>query len=83
MSHSSSATASTAFRRRRRSDPINVAAAASGGVPEVLEQQLAVGGRLVIPVGADVQRLVLSRRTDRGFERTELEGVRFVPLVRD
>jgi protein-L-isoaspartate(D-aspartate) O-methyltransferase len=64
-------------------DAINVAAAASDGVPEVLEQQLAVGGRLVIPVGADVQRLILSRRTDRGFERTELEGVRFVPLVRD
>jgi protein-L-isoaspartate(D-aspartate) O-methyltransferase len=64
-------------------DAINVAAAASDGVPEVLERQLAVGGRLVIPVGADVQRLILSRRTDRGFERTELEGVRFVPLVRD
>ncbi len=65
-------------------DAINVAAAASDGVPEVLEQQLAPGGRMVVPVGDDEQRLTLARRLERGaFERTELDGVRFVPLVRD
>ncbi|HWE34279.1 MAG TPA: protein-L-isoaspartate(D-aspartate) O-methyltransferase [Solirubrobacteraceae bacterium] len=64
-------------------DAINVAAAASDGVPEVLERQLAPGGRMVVPVGETEQRLTITRRLDRGFARTELDGVRFVPLVRD
>jgi protein-L-isoaspartate(D-aspartate) O-methyltransferase len=64
-------------------DAINVAAAASDGVPKVLEQQLATGGRMVVPVGDAEQRLTLTRRLETGFERTELDGVRFVPLVRD
>lgn len=64
-------------------DAINVAAAASDGVPDVLEQQLAAGGRMIVPVGDIEQRLTLTRRLDDGFERTELDGVRFVPLVRD
>jgi protein-L-isoaspartate(D-aspartate) O-methyltransferase len=65
-------------------DAINVAAAAADGVPEVLERQLAVGGRMVVPVGDAEQRLTLTQRLecDR-FQRTELDGVRFVPLVRD
>ena len=64
-------------------DAINVAAVAPA-VPAALEAQLAPGGRLVLPVGAgDDQRLVLIRRSPDGtaFERRELEGVRFVPLV--
>jgi protein-L-isoaspartate(D-aspartate) O-methyltransferase len=64
-------------------DAINVAAAAADGVPEVLERQLATGGRMVVPVGDAEQRLTLIRRLDDGFERTVLDGVRFVPLVRD
>jgi protein-L-isoaspartate(D-aspartate) O-methyltransferase len=48
-----------------------------------LEQQLAADGRLVAPVGSEDQRLVLVQRTGSGFERTALEGVRFVPLVAD
>lgn len=64
-------------------DAINVAAAASEGVPEVLEMQLAPGGRMVVPVGDAEQRLTLTRRLDNRFERIELDGVRFVPLVRD
>jgi len=32
-------------------------------------------------VGEADQRLVLTRRTDQGYERSELEPVRFVPLV--
>jgi protein-L-isoaspartate(D-aspartate) O-methyltransferase len=61
---------------------INVAAAAGGGIPRALGEQLAVGGRLVAPVeSGDDQRLVVARRTDRGLAVTDLERVRFVPLV--
>ena len=62
-------------------DAINVAAASDGGVPEPLAEQLAPGGRLVIPVADGEQRLILARRTDSGMEATALERVRFVPLV--
>jgi protein-L-isoaspartate(D-aspartate) O-methyltransferase len=62
-------------------DAINVAAAAWEKVPEALEDQLAVGGRLVAPVDGAGQRLVLVRRTEAGLERRPLEPVRFVPLV--
>ncbi len=64
-------------------DAINVAAATGTALPSALEAQLAVGGRLVAPVGERNQRLTLTRRTPAGLERSTLEGVRFVPLVRD
>jgi protein-L-isoaspartate(D-aspartate) O-methyltransferase len=61
---------------------INVAATARGGVPSALEQQLALGGRLVAPVAEDDwEQLVLVRRHEGGFERQRLESVRFVPLL--
>jgi len=63
-------------------DAINVAAATRRGVPPALEQQLAQGGRLVVPVGATRQHLVRTRRTQAGLTRERLEPVRFVPLVR-
>lgn len=63
-------------------DAINVAATARGHVPEALEEQLAVGGRLVAPVRRrGSERLVLVRRTQDGLEREALQPVRFVPLV--
>jgi protein-L-isoaspartate(D-aspartate) O-methyltransferase len=62
-------------------DAINVAAAARAGVPRALEEQLAVGGRLIAPVGRSQQHLVLVRRTPEDLVQTELERVRFVPLV--
>jgi protein-L-isoaspartate(D-aspartate) O-methyltransferase len=60
-----------------------VVAAAGPKVPESLRQQLAVGGRMVIPVGPTrfEQRLVRVTRTDGGFEEEQLEPVRFVPLI--
>jgi protein-L-isoaspartate(D-aspartate) O-methyltransferase len=64
-------------------DAINVAAATGAELPAALEQQLAPGGRLVAPVGEGSQHLTLVRRTDAGLVRETLEGVRFVPLVRD
>jgi protein-L-isoaspartate(D-aspartate) O-methyltransferase len=62
-------------------EAINVAAAAGGAIPPVLAQQLAPGGRLVAPVEAGEQRLVVARNTPEGVRLTELERVRFVPLV--
>ncbi len=62
-------------------DAINVAAAAGGAIPPALAEQLAPGGRLVAPVEDGEQRLVVARRTDDGVALTELERVRFVPLV--
>jgi protein-L-isoaspartate(D-aspartate) O-methyltransferase len=64
-------------------DAINVAAAAWPEIPPALERQLAPGGRLVAPVGASGQQLVLvERREDNGeVRRTTLDPVRFVPLI--
>jgi protein-L-isoaspartate(D-aspartate) O-methyltransferase len=64
-------------------DAINVAAATGAAPPEALERQLATGGRLVAPVGESSQKLTLVRRTSAGLIRESLEGVRFVPLVRE
>ena len=52
-------------------------------IPQPLLDQLAVGGRLVAPVGSSGnQVLVLVKRLDDRFEQTELEPVSFVPLLR-
>lgn len=51
-------------------------------VPQALLDQLALGGRLVIPVGeGNDQQLLLIVREEDGFVRRVLEGVRFVPLL--
>lgn len=56
--------------------------AAPTEVPEELLQQLAPNGRLVIPVGGDLQQLKRVTRLDDGSFATEvLEGVKFVPLL--
>jgi protein-L-isoaspartate(D-aspartate) O-methyltransferase len=64
-------------------EAINVAAAAGGAIPPALTSQLAPGGRLVAPVDAGEQRLVVARNTPEGVTLTQLERVRFVPLVGD
>jgi protein-L-isoaspartate(D-aspartate) O-methyltransferase len=63
-------------------DAINVAAAAFAGIPQPLLDQLAPGGRLVAPVGGEDQHLILATRDGAGaLTLTELERVRFVPLL--
>jgi protein-L-isoaspartate(D-aspartate) O-methyltransferase len=66
--------------------PYDAIVVAAGGpkIPESLQLQLKVGGRLVIPVGTDVraQELVRVTRVSRTeFQREDLADVRFVPLL--
>jgi protein-L-isoaspartate(D-aspartate) O-methyltransferase len=61
-------------------DAVMVTAGAPA-VPKRLEDQLAPGGRMIIPVGAGFQELYLITRGRREFRRKKLLPVRFVPLV--
>lgn len=66
--------------------PYDAIAVAAGGpkVPESLKSQLAIGGRLVIPIGNEVrtQELVrITRISKTEFRREDLADVRFVPLL--
>ena len=59
----------------------------TAGAPEVpmdLLSQLKVGGRLVIPVGTDVQIMTLFiRKSPKEFDKTEYGNFRFVPLLQN
>jgi protein-L-isoaspartate(D-aspartate) O-methyltransferase len=65
--------------------PFDAILVSAGGpkVPEALKRQLAIGGRLVIPVGRDVQQtLLLVRRIGEDeFEEEDHGAVTFVPLI--
>jgi protein-L-isoaspartate(D-aspartate) O-methyltransferase len=51
-------------------------------IPESLLEQLAIGGRMVVPVGNQhTQELIRITKDERGTHRTELGGCRFVKLV--
>lgn len=58
-----------------------VVTAAAPEIPRPLLDQLAPGGRLVIPVGRGTEQLVRVTRTERGDQHEDLLPVRFVPLT--
>ncbi len=58
-----------------------IVTAAAAEVPAALVEQLNLGGRLIIPVGEDHQRLFKIVKTESGIESHFIEDVRFVPLV--
>ncbi|MBI5037145.1 MAG: protein-L-isoaspartate(D-aspartate) O-methyltransferase [Candidatus Kerfeldbacteria bacterium] len=61
---------------------IIVAAAAEIGIPDILLEQLAVGGKLVIPVGKHDQDMVLKKKiSEHDYTEERIPGFQFVPLV--
>jgi len=62
-------------------DAILVAAAAPS-LPQPLQEQLADGGRLIVPVGTPGrQQLIFAARRGERFDMTELDPCQFVPLI--
>jgi protein-L-isoaspartate(D-aspartate) O-methyltransferase len=66
--------------------PYEAIIVSAGGpdIPQALKEQLAIGGRLVIPIGSEqrAQQLVrLTRQSEEKFKRENLSLVRFVPLI--
>jgi len=59
-----------------------IVTAAPNEIPQKLVAQLKVGGRMVIPVGAFFQNLLLITKTPKGIKKEELLPVRFVPMVK-
>ena len=58
-----------------------IVTAAPTHVPPILLEQLAIGGRLILPVGGSIQQLLLYRRLHEGYQKTELLPVAFVPMT--
>ena len=59
-----------------------LAAAVSEDIPQELIDQLAPGGRVVMPVGGgESQALTVIDKTDSGIKKQEIEAVRFVPRL--
>ena len=58
-----------------------IVTAAPEKVPHSLEEQLKIGGKMIIPVGSAYQELVFVTREKKRFKRKKLLPVRFVPLV--
>ncbi|MFT3733906.1 MAG: protein-L-isoaspartate(D-aspartate) O-methyltransferase [Rhodocyclaceae bacterium] len=59
-----------------------ILAAAAESVPVKLREQLAPGGRMVMPLGSTQQIILLIERTAGGtFKESRLDAVRFVPLL--
>ncbi len=57
-----------------------ILAAAARQLPQTLLQQLAPGGRMILPFGSSQQVLRLVQRTRSGYSETTLDAVRFVPM---
>jgi protein-L-isoaspartate(D-aspartate) O-methyltransferase len=55
--------------------------AAPEQVPAALVEQLAVGGRMILPVGTTQQQLKIVRKTPAGVTEESVMAVRFVPMV--
>lgn len=60
-----------------------IVTAAPSIIPDVLKAQLAVGGRLVVPVGAQgqAQRLTVITRTETDYRSQFFDAVSFVPML--
>jgi protein-L-isoaspartate(D-aspartate) O-methyltransferase len=59
-----------------------IVTAAPPEIPQTLIDQLAVGGRMVVPVGENYQDLVLVTKNEKRISRKDIIPVRFVPMVK-
>jgi protein-L-isoaspartate(D-aspartate) O-methyltransferase len=58
--------------------------AGAAEIPNALLDQLAIGGRMVIPVGKETQEMILIVRTSaKEFEKQKHGSFRFVPMLSD
>ena len=58
-----------------------IVTAAPAQIPESLLEQLAMGGRLITPVGGQDQQLIVITKTPAGFEKQVVKQVTFVPML--
>jgi protein-L-isoaspartate(D-aspartate) O-methyltransferase len=59
-----------------------IVTAAPPDIPDQLTDQLAAGGRMVVPVGTNYQELLLIEKKDGELKKRVITGVRFVPMVK-
>ena len=72
------------FQGRPEAAPFDaiIVTAAPDDIPEKLLDQLALGGRMIIPIGSEEQELYLIKKTAEGIEQKPVLSVRFVPMVK-
>lgn len=59
-----------------------IVTAGSPEIPQILVDQLKAGGRMIIPVGGKLmQSLIRVRKTEKGIEKEDMGGCRFVKLI--
>lgn len=58
-----------------------IVTAAPKSIPQKLIDQLNLDGRIVIPVGNFYQELVIATKTEKGIDKRNIVGVRFVPMT--
>ena len=58
-----------------------IVTAAPAQIPDSLLEQLALGGRLVTPVGGQQQQLTVITKTPAGYEKEVVKQVTFVPML--
>lgn len=60
-----------------------IVTAAPAEIPTALVEQLKTGGRMIVPVGAEEQDLILITKTAQGIAQKNIIPVRFVPMVKN
>lgn len=58
-----------------------IVTAAPSRIPDTLKDQMAEGGRMIIPAGTFSQKIYRITSTSEGFRSERLIGVRFVPMT--